>query len=447
MNINLDSSRSLFTAICFSVLITSSQAAEKTTSLKLLDQLPKHGEMTASVKALDLAVSKTKQAPQEAKHWIMIGDALAQLQRETGKEIYYDQAEKVYLAALELKPETVDALSGMAWVTGGRHDFAKSIEWANRALKIDSNNTAALGILGDAQLELGDYDDALDSYQKMMDVRPDLSSWSRGAHLLWVMGDKSKAQWLMQKSIHAGAPFAENTAWCRAKMATMLFHEGALLPAQQVIQPLLDQKTKNKHVLLIAAKIAAAKQDYASAISHYETMQADSPSVEALAGIGDVLSAQGKTTEAKVYYDKVAAMHDHHHDHHGSHASHNHHFVAKFFLDHDRNIDDAMHVLEDHQNTKNVQEADLLAWAHFKKGDIKKAAEIMKKALRLKTPDPEMHYHAGMIAYQFGDLTSAKKHLNQAIQMNPYFSLSQVPVLRRTLQKIDSATLTANERK
>jgi Tfp pilus assembly protein PilF len=48
-----------------------------------------------------------------------------------------------------------------------------------------------------------------------------------------------------------------------------------------------------------------------------------------------------------------------------------------------------------------------------------------------------MHYHAGMIAYKFGDLTSAKKHLNQALQMNPHFSLTQVPVLRKTLDAIE----------
>ena len=81
---------------------------------------------------------------------------------------------------------------------------------------VEAGNPAALGILGDGAVELGDYEKAFDQYQKMMDARPHLSSWSRGAHLLWLTGNRSKAMWLMERAIKAGAPFAENTAWCCA---------------------------------------------------------------------------------------------------------------------------------------------------------------------------------------------------------------------------------------
>ena len=90
--------------------------------------------------------------------------------RDTADEKYYDYAETAYQYALKLHPSAVDALSGMAWVTGGRHQFEQSREWANRALAIDPENAAACGILGDAALELGDYDAAYDHYQKMMDL-------------------------------------------------------------------------------------------------------------------------------------------------------------------------------------------------------------------------------------------------------------------------------------
>ena len=41
----------------------------------------------------------------------------------------------------------------------------------------------AYGLLGDAAVEMGDYEAAFKHYQKMLDIRPDLSSYSRGAHL------------------------------------------------------------------------------------------------------------------------------------------------------------------------------------------------------------------------------------------------------------------------
>ena len=162
-------------------------------------------------KTLAQALTKAREKPHGAMAWVNLGDALAQKLRDSANLKYYDYAEMAYGHALQLDPKSVDAMNGMAWVVGGRHVFDQSIEWANRALKIDPRNAPARGIIGDAALELGDYDRAFDEYQKMMDLRPDLSSWSRGAWLLWLTGNPSKAQWLMQKAIKAGAPYAENT--------------------------------------------------------------------------------------------------------------------------------------------------------------------------------------------------------------------------------------------
>ena len=111
----------------------------------------------------------------------------------------------------------------------------------------------------------GTTDGAYEHYQAMMDAKPDLSSWSRGASLLWITGNRSRAIWLMERAIKAGAPFAENTAWCRAKYATMLFDDGALVPAAQVLAPAVAAGTTNPEVLLAAGNIAAAQHDFAAA--------------------------------------------------------------------------------------------------------------------------------------------------------------------------------------
>ncbi len=126
---------------------------------------------------------------------------------------------KPYQRALDLKPNNVPRLNGMAWVNGGRHEFEKSIEWANKAIAISPKDNDAYGLIGDADVEMGNYDAAYTHYQQMLDIRPDTSSYSRGAHLIWLMGDKRKAMWLMAKAIKAGGPYAENTAWCRAQLA------------------------------------------------------------------------------------------------------------------------------------------------------------------------------------------------------------------------------------
>ena len=43
--------------------------------------------------------------------------------------------------------------------------------------------------LGYAAVEMGDYEAAFTHYQRMLDIRPDLASYARGAHLLFLTGD------------------------------------------------------------------------------------------------------------------------------------------------------------------------------------------------------------------------------------------------------------------
>ena len=53
------------------------------------------------------------------------------------------------------------------------HEFERSIEWATKALAQDPGQAAAHGLIGDAQLEIGEYDTAAEHYQAMLDRRPD----------------------------------------------------------------------------------------------------------------------------------------------------------------------------------------------------------------------------------------------------------------------------------
>jgi tetratricopeptide (TPR) repeat protein len=391
---------------------------------------PKGDSMTD--KALVQALTKAREKPRGAMAWANLGDALAQKLRDSANLEYYDYAEMAYRQALQLDPRSADAMNGIAWVAGGRHVFDQSIEWANRALKIDPGSAPARGIIGDAALELGDYDRAFAEYQKMMDLRPDLSSWSRGAWLLWLTGNPSKAQWLMQKAIKAGAPYAENTIWCRANLATMLFQDGALLPAEQVLAPALAAGPRNTQVLLVAGRIAVVRHDFATATRNYLTVLDTAPNHEALATLGDLSAANGEQEKAEEYYKKVEGLYAAH----LATSGHSHMLMAKFYADHDRNLVEALRLAEQRKLTRNLLEADILAWVYFKSGDLPHARDAIKRALSYDTPDAEMHYHAGMIAAASGDRGAAQKELGKALSLNPKFSLLQAPIAHRMLDQV-----------
>ena len=404
------------------------------TPAQILSEIPSIATGTLTDQAITKAIGKLHGKSDEAALWVNLGDALAQKLRDTNDPRYYAHAEAVYRQALKLDSKNVEALTGMAWVTGGRHEFDQSIAWADKAIAIEPAAVAARGIIGDAALELGDYEKAFDHYQAMMDLRPDLSSWSRGAYLLWLTGDKTKAVWLMDKAIKSGAPFAENVAWCRAKLAMMHFNDGALVPAQQVLDPVLKSSPHNLHVLLAAGKIAAARQDIPAAIRFYEAVLEGGPNHDALVALGDLHAAAGESKLAEDFYAKVESLHAAH----LAGGVHDHMQMARFYADHDRNLVEALRLAEQHKLTKNVIEADSLAWVYFKNGDQPRAIEAIKRALSQGTPDPELHYHAGMIAEAAGDHLSARRHLIQAIGLNPRFNPIQAPIAARTLEGISA---------
>ena len=408
---------------------------------QILAAIPVTSGKSASENAVKAAVAKAKSSPMKPEAWVDLGDALAQRMRESNDQTYYDFAESAYQQAIRLKPDYVDAMNGMAWVEGGRHSFDRSMEWGTKVLALAPDSANAYGILGDAELELGNHQSATDHYQKMMDLRPDLSSWSRGAHLLWITGNKVEANRLMEKAIRAGGAYAENTAWCRARLAMMLFHDGAFVAATKVLEPSLREQSRNSHVLLAAARLATATRETDVAQQYYRLLLASGPNHDALVGLGDLQADQGNREEAEKFYRQVEELHAAH----LASGFHDHVQMARFLADHDRNLVEALRLAEQHKLTCNVLEADVLAWVYYKNGDQPHAIDAIKRALSQNTPDAEIHYHAGMIAAKAGDRDAAERHLQAAIAMNPQFNLLQVEIARKTLNELSGSKVSDND--
>jgi tetratricopeptide (TPR) repeat protein len=306
--------------------------------------------------------------------WTELGNAFMQKARETLDAGYYARAEQAYARALALAPRNPDAIAGMAWVHGGRHEFAASIEWADKALAIDAGNADAHGLIGDAAVELGDYAQAGAHYRAMMDLRPDLGSLSRTAHLLHLTGNARVAIRLMLQAIDSGGPYAENTAWCRAALARMYLDTGNLVAAEQLAQDALARTPRNPQVLAAAGRVRAARGDVAGAIEAYRQSAALAPQHDVVVALGDLYRAQGQVREAEEQYALVEAI--------------------------------------DRLNRQSGVAGDLQA-AQFRCEHDRQLADALRMA--------ESAYAAA------GDRPAAQRYLSQALSLNPNFSPLAAP--------------------
>lgn len=393
---------------------------------------------------LDRAISKygdaTRRNPKDGKAWINLGNALMQKARETADLSYYGHAEAVYQKVLALDPQSVPAMIGMAWVNSDRHEFEKSKAWANRALALDPKNNDAFGLLGDADQEMGDYDAAYMHYQAMLNIRPDLASYSRGGHLLWLTGNYRKGVWLMVKAIDAGGPYAESTGWCRAQLGLMLYSENHQVAAVQTLRDALKTTPNNYRVLMALGRVEAGQRHYAAAIDCYQKAVAVVPQLEALAALGDLYGLTGRQTEAQREYALMEQI-DHLQKANGVRGGWQ---MALYRANEGRHLPESLRdAREEYRTRKNVYAADALAWCLYKNGLYQKAAQMSQVALSKHTPEAGFLFHAGMISAGLKDRSAAERSLRQAIRLNPNFSPIDAPVAVATLRQLGSGPQTA----
>jgi tetratricopeptide (TPR) repeat protein len=363
--------------------------------------------------------------------------------REGKPDSRHAQADYAYRRALDIAPGNPGALVGMAWVCNSRHEFDAGRLWAERAIALDAGVPEAHALLGDAALECGDYDQAFKHYQTGLDLRPDLASYARAAHLLWMTGDANRAKRLMQRAIKSGGPHAENTAWCRAELARMMFESGALMLAEKQLDLAARAAPDNAHVLAGMGRLRAAKGDLAGAIERYEHAlrigPARIPNLAALFDLYELTGDRGKADETleRMLELRQAEAAQHAGSHGGNPAgphTHGNMEFARFLADHDRQLDRALAEAQAaYAVSRNVRVIDTLAWCYHKNGRRKEAARTIREALRWGTPEADLPYHAGMILIGSGEILEGRQYLYRALNLNPHFDPVQAPIAVRTL--------------
>jgi tetratricopeptide (TPR) repeat protein len=362
--------------------------------------------------------------------------------RDTADPRYYARAAARYQHALKLNPQNVGALTGLADVAGARNDVEQSIHWARQALALKPAHAPAFGLLGDAALALGDYAGARQHYQKMLDLQPDLAAYCRSAHLVYLNGDVRKATWLIQQALAADPAASQASAECRAQLALIHWHNGALLVAEQVLQKALEIFANDRRLLLTLAKIKTSKRDYPGAIDYYQRALKIGAEPDAVIALGDLYALTGDSQKAEQQYARLAALQATR----VASGVRDDLSLARFDADHARNLPAALQQAEAvWARRKNLLVADTLAWCLYQNARYADATKIIRHALKLGTPDAHMLFHAGMIHAKAGERETAKRYLFEALSLNGAFHPRDAVIAADTLKILgDAATTTAS---
>ena len=147
--------------------------------------------------------------------------ALVRRARETGDNSYYEQARAAIANSLRIQPENFEAEQAQVDLLLAEHRYRPALEQARALNHRMPDAVLVWGYMAEAEAALGDYQQAEESAQWMMNLRPgNLPAYLTGADLRQDWGDIDGAEEYLSKALQQTPPFeTEETAWILTRMA------------------------------------------------------------------------------------------------------------------------------------------------------------------------------------------------------------------------------------
>ncbi len=365
-----------------------------------------------------------KEKPGDTKTLVALSNLFILEARATGNYTYYDMGAMKYInEILKNDPENFEALTLKSLVYLSQHHFADGLATAQKAAAINSHNAFVFGVLVDGYVEMGNYDSAVISAEKMMSIRPDLRSYARVSYLREIYGDYPGAVEAMKLAIQAGAEGDESTEWSRVQLGHLYENTGDLKNAEMQYAIALQGRPGYVHALAGMARIAMAAKDYPKAINYYQ--QADSSGNDfsfkeeladaySLGGQKDKAAAIAKTAIEDMNMKAAAGNRDENIGHYADRE------LAHAYLkinEYDKALEHAL--AEYNRRPNNIDVNETLAWVYYKKGDNAKTMPYIKTALKTNSKNPTLLCRAALIYIKAGEKEQAKKYFEEALKNNP----------------------------
>jgi tetratricopeptide (TPR) repeat protein len=349
--------------------------------------------------------------------------------RQTGDFSLNVKAEEAIDSALAIAPQDPPARKLKLALHATFHRFEEARLMGQALLEEFPNDAFIYGILTDANIELGNYDAAVAAAQKMMDLKPNSSSYARAGHIRSLYGDHKGAVEMMTLAAKTADPMdKEAQSWSLTMLAKEYLKNGNIAKARNVLNESLTILPGYSLAQVEKARILAHDGDLEAATG----LLADNGSVplspNALVLRGDIATKQGDTKKAAAEYERAEAA---------IHVDGDMHRLSLLWADREIRLDEALEIAEaDFATNKDIYAADIYAWCLYKKERFQEAKEVIGLALRLDTMDARIIYHAGMIENAVGNKNEAKRLLALALKTNPAFDLLQSVTAKTALQTL-----------
>jgi tetratricopeptide (TPR) repeat protein len=340
-----------------------------------------------------------------AEGYASLGDAYLQKARENGDPAYYSRADRSFGAALRRDTRNVSAVLGAGTLAGLRHDFREQLHLGREAQRLEPG-LAAFPVIADAQIELGRYDAAARTIQRMLDAKPNLASYSRASYYRELSGDTPGAVDAMRLAASAGGT-QENTAYVQVLLGDLELQRGRIGSAREAYVGALRSMPGYPAGMVGLARADAASGDLGRAAARLRRAAERLPLTSTLNLLAQVESDLGNRAAAAAALDTARAQQGLFR----AAATAPDAEAVLFEADHGSPAAAVTLGRRVWAAAPSVRSADALGWALTRSGRPAAGYRFARRALALGSRDATFRLHAGIAATRAGESTAAARHL------------------------------------
>ncbi len=288
-----------------------------------------------------------------------------------------------------------DALLLRAHALQSLHHFAEAERTARELIR-QRERPFDYGVLGDVLIDQGKVREGAAAYQKMVDLRPDLQSYARAAHVRWLTGDLAGAMELMKLATSASSPNdPDSAAWAFTRLALYQLQRGATKQALESCDAALSLQSDYAPAMFARGRTLLAINRADEALVQLQRAAKLNPLPEYQWALEDALKVDSQIVARSNTEDPRT--------------------LSLYLATRNQDVERAVNLAQQElTKRRDVFTHDALAWGLAAAGRAPEAQQQINEALSEGTADARLYLHAGVIAALNNDNKQATRWLEEA---------------------------------
>jgi len=374
------------------------------------------GEVAVRNQDIALFEARAKSDPYSAADRSRLASLYFQRSRETGDFEDYRRAEMTARESLALREQrNTGARLILSSSLLAQHRFTDALPVAAELVALEPDKPSVRSLLGEIQLELGDYEAAAKTFRSLHFYRYDLAVAPRYARWAEINGRTAEAGAILQhaldEALTRGDLPREQIAWFYLRSGDFHMRHGELRAAETALRAGLAIEPSDHRLWGMLAQLSAMRGKWQDVIERGERT-GERADFNTLSAMADAHARLGDTLAAKKLHALIEA----------NYAETPEPFArqwTQFHLDNDIDLEKTAALLADESARRpDALGFDMLGWGLYKLGRFAEAREASQRALAPGIEDARFFFHAAQIERALGADAAADSLLARAKGVN-----------------------------